>query len=67
MKRYIKADSSANGTYQPIEIKFEGKKTCDTYDEALALKQSLGDRYRSMQKVVYPDCEFWIVNFEEDK
>ena len=64
---FIYQNSSVNGTYQPIEIKFEGKKTCDTYDEALALKQSLGDRYRSMQKVIYPDCEFWIVNFEEDK
>ena len=48
------------------ELSFPDKETCDTEEEALILKERLGSRWRSTHKVTYPDCEFWIVEFEAE-
>lgn len=47
-------------------ITFKGKRTFDTEEEAWEFKKSLGDKYRSITKVEYPDMTFYIVDFEED-
>lgn len=47
-------------------ITFKGKRTFDTEEEAWEFKKSLGDKYRAIHKVEYPDMTFYIVDFEED-
>lgn len=47
-------------------ITFKGKRTFDTEEEAREFKKSLGDKYRAIHKVEYPDMTFYIVDFEED-
>lgn len=51
---------------EKITIEFKGKKSFDTREEAIAFSKTLGDKYKSTYKIEYPDCVFYIVEFEED-
>lgn len=46
-------------------IEFKGRKSFDTKEEAIAFSKTLGDKYKAAYKVEYPDCVFYIVEFEE--
>jgi len=48
-----------------IDVEFKGIKNFDTLEEAQAFKMSLGDRFKKLYKVTYPDCEWYTVEYFE--
>lgn len=51
---------------EKVVIEFKGKNSFDTEEEAVVFKQTLVDKYKAMYKVEYPNCVFYIVEFDED-
>ena len=45
-------------------IVFEGFKSFDTFEEAMAFKEELGDRYLRTRKCIYPDLTFYVVEYD---
>lgn len=48
-----------------IEIEFKGIRNFDTLEEARTFQKSLGDRFKRLYKVTYPDYEWYTVEYEE--
>ena len=54
------------GQMDKFTIEFKGRKSFDTKEEAIAFSKTLGDKYKATYKIEYPDCVFYIVEFEEE-
>lgn len=51
---------------EEFTIKFKGRKSFNTREDAIEFSKTLGDKYKACYKVEYPDCLFYIVEFEEE-
>lgn len=67
VKEQLEAYKTKNATEEPMTIEINGKKSFDTLEAAMEFKKTLGDAYCRCYKAEYPDCTFYIVEFEELK
>lgn len=66
MESEVYSDWIGGINMENFTIEFKGRKSFDTREEAMEFSKTLGDKYKACYKVEYPDCVFYIVEFEEE-